>query len=65
MIRTVSIDHEAALAVAAKAPAGKPVVMINILRFHDQADYGGRTDITPCTEWEAILNVTPLSRRRW
>jgi uncharacterized protein (DUF1330 family) len=55
MIRTVAIDDEAALAVAAKAPAGKPVVMINMLRFRDQADYGDRTEFGPCTGREAYF----------
>jgi uncharacterized protein (DUF1330 family) len=32
---------------------GRPVVMINLLRFRDQADYGPDSDATPCTGREA------------
>jgi uncharacterized protein (DUF1330 family) len=28
---------------------GEPVVMINLLRYREQADYGGRADIEPCS----------------
>jgi hypothetical protein len=29
--------------------------MINLLRFREQADYGGRTDFAPCTGREAYF----------
>ena len=32
---------------------GEPVVMINLLRYREQADYGSRTDIEPCSGSEA------------
>jgi uncharacterized protein (DUF1330 family) len=32
---------------------GEPVVMINLLRYREQADYGGRADIEPCSGSEA------------
>ena len=32
---------------------GEPVVMINLLRYREQADYGSRTDIEPCSGREA------------
>jgi uncharacterized protein (DUF1330 family) len=32
---------------------GEPVVMINLLRYREQADYGRRTDIEPCSGREA------------
>ncbi len=32
---------------------GEPVVMINLLRYREQADYGNRTDIEPCSGREA------------
>jgi uncharacterized protein (DUF1330 family) len=32
---------------------GEPVVMINLLRYREQADYGNRTDIEPCSGSEA------------
>lgn len=62
MTRTVAIDEQAVLAVAAKVPAGKPVVMINMLRFRDQADYGDRTEFGPCTGRQAYFDrYAPVS----
>jgi uncharacterized protein (DUF1330 family) len=34
-------------------PPGDPVVMINLLRYREQADYGSRADIEPCSGSEA------------
>ena len=36
-------------------PAGQPVVMINLLRFRKQADYGDRTEFAPCLGREAYF----------
>jgi hypothetical protein len=35
------INREGLEAAIAANPPGDPVFMINLLRFHDQADYGG------------------------
>lgn len=37
----------------APVPSGEPVVMINLLRYRDQADYGGHAGNEPCTGGEA------------
>ena len=52
---TTEINHEGLDAAVAAIPAGSPVFMINLLRFRDQADYGGRTDFAPCTGREAYF----------
>ncbi len=44
----------AAIAAATVAiPADTPFLMVNLLRYHPQADYGNRADVTPCTGREA------------
>jgi len=40
---------------------GEPVVMINLLRYREQADYGGRTDIEPCSGSEAYRRYMKLA----
>ena len=49
------IDPAALDAAVAALPAGQPLFMINLLRFRDQADYGGDADLAPCTGREAYL----------
>ena len=44
------------LAAAAEAiPADKPILMLNLLRYREQADYGERADAEPCSGREAYL----------
>ena len=43
------IDPTGLDAAVAALAAGQPLFMINFLRFRDQADYGGDTDLAPCT----------------
>jgi uncharacterized protein (DUF1330 family) len=52
-MRTVEIDSEAVLAAARAIPKDQPVIMINLLRFREKADYSQRPDVTPCTGREA------------
>jgi len=65
MITAVDIHFEAVLAEARAVPPGQPVMMINLLRFRDQADYGGRAGVTSCTGRAAYFEryapvATPL-----
>lgn len=52
-MRTIEINPDAVLAAAAAIPKDQPVIMINLLRFRDSADYGQRSDISPCSGREA------------
>lgn len=42
----IELDHEAARTFFADPPAG-PVVMLNLLRFREVADYTGHPDLAP------------------
>lgn len=42
---------------------GKPVVMINLLRYRDQADYGPESDAKPCTGREAYQRYSQETLR--
>ena len=57
-------DPGALEAFTAQYPADKPVVMLNLLRFRDQAQYQAGDDPQPCTGFEAFVRygagVTPL-----
>ncbi len=50
----ISLDPKNILAAAAKIPAGEPVIMINLVQFHKQAQYED-PDQTPCSGMEAYL----------
>jgi uncharacterized protein (DUF1330 family) len=52
---TTEINREGLDAAVSAIPPGSPVFMINLLRFRDQADYGGHTDLAPCTGREAYF----------
>jgi hypothetical protein len=54
-VPTTEINQEGLDAAVAAIPAGSPVFMINLLRFREQADYGGRKDFAPCTGREAYF----------
>ena len=63
-MRTVDIDPAAVLAAASVIPEGQPIVMINLLRYRAQADYGDRTEFTPCSGREAYYQrYAPVSSR--
>ena len=38
---------------AERMPAGEPILMLNLLRFHDQAAYPAESDQQPCSGREA------------
>ena len=52
-MRTIEINPDAVLAAAAAIPKDQPVIMINLLRFRERADYGQRSDVSPCSGREA------------
>ena len=52
-IRTIEITVEAFQAASKLIPADTPLVMINLLRYREQADYGARVGVTPCSGREA------------
>ena len=52
---TVTIRPGTLAAAAGGIPDGQPVCMVNLLRYRDRADYGGRTDVTPCSGRQAYF----------
>ncbi|MCK9284108.1 MAG: hypothetical protein M0P39_07480 [Rhodocyclaceae bacterium] len=44
----VQIDRNALLEAIKDIPANSPIVMVNLLRYRDQADYGNRS-MPPCS----------------
>lgn len=60
-MRTVEITADALDAANRIVPADTPVMMINLLRYRDQADYGDRTDVTPCSGREAYRRYADVA----
>lgn len=54
-MRTVEMHPEDVLAAAGEIPEDVPVFMLNLLRYREQADYGDRTDVAPCSGREAYF----------
>ena len=52
-MRTIEIETENMQTAAGAIPEGVPVVMLNLLRYKERADYGQRADVTPCSGREA------------
>jgi len=52
-MRTIEMDEETVLAAAHAIPEDVPFVMLNLLRYKEQADYGDRTGVAPCSGREA------------
>ena len=52
---TTEMNTDAVLAAAEAIPDGSPVVMLNLVRYNPQADYGDRADQAACTGKEAYL----------
>lgn len=64
-MRTVAITQEALAELAAALPRGRPITMLNLLRFRDKADYGAGDTQPPCSGKEAYFEryataVTPM-----
>ena len=55
MMKPIEIDPKDLLAATAIIPENTPILMLNLLRYKAQADYGQRTDISPCTGYEAYF----------
>jgi uncharacterized protein (DUF1330 family) len=54
--QSLDVTPQALAAVAATILEGAPVVMVNLVRYRDRADYGGeRPDLPPCSGKEAYL----------
>ena len=49
----VQTDIDALREATKLMPENSPFVMVNLLRYKDQADYGGRKDVSPCSGREA------------
>lgn len=54
-MKTVEITPEAVRAAADAIPAASPLLMVNMLRYRERADYGDRTDVAPCSGREAYF----------
>ncbi len=52
---TTDIDPTDLDAALATFPADHPLFMVNLLRFHDQAQYPTASDVKPCSGQEAYL----------
>lgn len=52
---TVTSDIEHLDVASVQVPANARITMINLVRFKAQADYGDRTDQTPCSGEEAYM----------
>jgi uncharacterized protein (DUF1330 family) len=48
-MRTTEIDFESLRATARDIAADQPVFMLNLVRYRERADYGGRAGLEPCT----------------
>lgn len=55
-MKTIEIEAENMLAAAGAIPEGVPIVMLNLLRYKEHADYGERADMTPCSGREAYYH---------
>jgi uncharacterized protein (DUF1330 family) len=51
----IHLDPQRLDAATANIPENTPILMLNLLRFKEQADYGDRTDVTPCSGQEAYF----------
>ncbi len=52
-MKTMELTQEGIAAAASAILEDEPFVMLNLVRYKEQADYGDRTDFGPCTGREA------------
>lgn len=52
---TTEMTPEALETAAAAGRTGKPIFMVNLLRYNEQADYAGRAGFAPCSGREAYF----------
>jgi uncharacterized protein (DUF1330 family) len=55
MMKSIEIDPKDLQAATAIIPENTPILMLNLLRYKEQADYGQRTDFSPCSGQEAYF----------
>jgi uncharacterized protein (DUF1330 family) len=54
-VKTVEIDPEDLVAAAAVFPADSPVVVVNLVQYRAEADYGEHATLPACTGEEAYF----------
>lgn len=54
-MRAIEMNKENLSATAAAMPADEPIFMLNLVRYREQANYGERTDVAPCSGLAAYL----------
>ena len=54
-MQTIEMTSEAVLAAASVLPEDVPIIMLNLLRYREHAEYGERTDVAPCSGREAYF----------
>ncbi len=52
-MQTTELDPQKISSVATAIPENMPLVMLNLLHYKEQADYGDRTEFGPCSGREA------------
>ena len=54
-MKTTEINPNAISTAAGVIPENVPIIMVNLLRYKEHANYGNRTDIAPCSGREAYF----------
>lgn len=54
-MKTTEIDLDNLLAAAGIIPENAPILMLNLLRYKEHADYGEDTQVNPCSGREAYF----------
>lgn len=52
---TIEMTADALEAAAALASTGQPIFMVNLLRYNEQANYGGDAGLPPCSGRDAYF----------
>ena len=55
-MKTTIIEEQEVTKIEQALPENTPFVMLNLLRFKEQADYQNHNNIAPCSGQEAYLN---------
>jgi len=55
IMSTTELSKESMTAAAAAIPEGTPFMMLNLVRYNEQASYAERNDLPPCSGREAYL----------
>lgn len=54
-MHTIEINSADLSAASERIPKDEPIFMLNLLRFRERADYGGRADAAPCSGREVYF----------